>query len=119
MKYLLIGAEMHTLPMVTEISGENLEEAKVSAATFILESQGEWETIVDEDGNESYQKENKLNNYHAFFLVDMEKGEIRRPFFNEKRELQLTSTESAFMPLGVNTVDSHFQKEAEAGGNKT
>jgi hypothetical protein len=95
MKYGLIGAEAHTHPYVIELSGDTLEEARVTASNIVREAYGEWETIVDEDGNESYQRQGNLIHYQIWFLIDFQEGQIFRTSYNQKRELELAGDETA------------------------
>jgi len=113
MRFVLIGQELHTLPVATSVDGNSLEEAKEFVNKFIREAHGEWETIIDEDGNPSYQKQGTRIGWQSYFLIDMEKGEVRRTFFNENRELQLTNSESAFKPLGIGTDNRFFMDLVE------
>jgi len=111
MDYILIGAEMHTLPYATEIKATSLAEAKDSASDFIKSSYGDWETVTDEEGNESYQRKNNRNHYRAYFLIGMKEGVIKRVFFNQQRELQLSDDNSAFVGLGDGTPEIFFNTE--------
>jgi len=103
MDYILIGAEMHTLPYATEIKADSLEAAKAFASDFIKSSYGDWETVTDEEGNESHQRKNNLNHYRAYFLIDTKAGVIKRVFFNQQRELHLSDDNAAFVGLGDGT----------------
>ena len=105
MKYGLIGTEFHTHPYAIELSGDNLEEAKASASNIMREAYGEWETIVDEDGNESYKRQGNLIHYQIWFIIDFQEGRILRTFYNEKKELELNGDEAALAKFFTGTPD--------------
>ena len=105
MKYGLIGAELHTHPYAIELSGDTLEEARVAASNIVREAYGEWETIVDEDGNESYKRQGNLIHYQIWFLIDFREGRILRTSYNDKRELELNGDEVALAKFFTGTPD--------------